>query len=285
MARLFSTLALSVMIALTLTACGAQDGSGATENIGAPDTGYEPTRDGPRAVGGDGRAAELLPLCLGFTDQWALQTCGAALNKDEKLCDNIVVQEEEGREYEQEYQRAKCRIQVAVMRGSTTLCDAPEMKIPQLGDLGCYEAVAIGSKQQGLCDDIRSEKGQNGCNARYEAVHGDPGLDACPHIGSECFFRYAREGKRDACDAYADDSSEAFKETNRLACEAYVQGDASVCSPLKKVGVNEWWYCQQLGLLGAANPERGVFYPEKCGKNEDCQERLVAVMVRDAASR
>ena len=246
------------------------------EISGSEPTKSEPTKLEPTQTG------DLLSLCLGFQDPRYGASCAAAFNKDAKMCDKIV--DKYGRDIDEKYEEAHCRGLVAVTKKDITVCDS--VSDSAYSTDSCYEDFAIGTKQKSMCDKISSENGKVGCKVRFDAEHSDVSVEGCKDIGAECYLKQAWKTKDKAyCKAYGEDAADILKEASRMACEAMILGDESTCTPLKQVGVDEWWYCKRLGQLGKANPSEGQFYPENCGDNWDCQQGLVQAMVWYAGSR
>lgn len=239
-------------------------------------SGVEPTQLEPT------QTSDLISLCLGFQDPRYGTSCAAAFSKDAKMCDKIV--DKYNREVDEKYAEAHCRGFVAVIKKDITVCDS--VNDPAYSTDACYEDFAIGTKQKSMCDKISHENRKIGCKARFDAEHSDVSVEDCKDIGAECYLKQAWKTKDKAyCKAYGEDAADILKEASRMACEAMIIADESICTPLKQVGVDEWWYCKQMGQLGKANPSEGQFYPENCGDNWDCQQRLVQMMVWYAGSR
>jgi hypothetical protein len=195
--------------------------------------------------------------------------CSAITNKDPERCNKIF----EDKDAEQRYQRAICVTAVAIATTDPTLCDKYETTVSEGGssvDTGCKMAVATSTLDIKECEKLTNENERNGCKYDVNFKTGKTKVSEC--IESDCVFNYAWINKdKTACDFMTEvKTASPMSSSFKVACYAMLSGDEKECDPLKKVGVDEWYYCITKALYKKVMPSAGVYNLDLCTDNTLC---------------
>jgi hypothetical protein len=209
--------------------------------------------------------SELFSTCLGFFDEKVRIMCAAAFN-NASLCSEL-----NGDDY------IHCVIYAAAANKNVSACESIAAYVPD----DCYTTVAMASLNNPICSLASSP---NGCDYMVNITRASKTFEECRRktgdYETECIFNYAWK---------LNDSTICDKLTNLMgfdtSCKAMISGNDSDCDPLKSVGVDEWYYCHIKAMYQITMPSVGVFNPDLCEDNEECQYYLLRHMINYAASQ
>jgi hypothetical protein len=229
---------------------------------------------------GDDAASQMLPLCLGFTDERWLTICGAVFNKDISACEALAG----------EGLAERCGAYVASVSKDPSVCEdvnpfirgedangkIAQTTIPS----DCYDYAASFMADTSLCAKADSP---TGCEYRVKIWTDEWAYTECAE--SECVFAYAwKHNSTNACDRF-DKMIPSDSLASRIRCDAMLSGYKMTCNEIISGDADVIYNCQSLSLYRQAMPVPGRFYPEKCDGYTDCERDVLEYMVRWASTR
>jgi len=224
-------------------------------------------------------ASQMLPLCLGFTEEKYMKMCGAVFNKDISACEPLA----------SEGLAERCGAYVASVSKDPSICEQVDPYVRGADYEGnivqttspsdCYDYVASFMADKSLCVKAGSP---SGCVYRAKIWSDGWSLEECAE--SECLFAYAwKHNSTKACEQFAKIYQSDPLESG-IRCEAMVTGYLTECNALGSGDVDVIYNCHSLSYYREAMPSPGVFYPERCEGYMDCERDVLEYMVRWAAT-
>jgi len=262
-------LASGLLICLLLYSCPLSQG--VMEGQSEPSEG-QALSDGGGADGGS--AADLRPLCLAFEDRRWMESCGAIFSGDMERCEDLI---EHG-------WSERCGAYVAAIEGDPSLCSDVKGKVRGMDESGkvveigvssdCYDHAAQMMGEGAVCADAGSESG-----CRYRVGYREGSLDPASCKDADCLLSLAWLGRDQGLCAQA---GERYGKTYESMCQAMLQGSEAPCKSITDMDYR--YACIGRSRYLAAMPSAGVFEPDRCGSNTDCQRDVLTYMVSYAAS-
>lgn len=199
----------------------------------------------------------LLSLCLAFTTNDYMNTCAAAMGGNYSLCTT-----------------QECLAYAGAANKDSSVC----INVTTYQPDDCITTVAMASLDDSICPSASSP---SGCS--FEVKAAKPlSIEDCKVRQTDyetgCIFNYAwQNNATEACSKLTDIMG------FRISCLAMLSGSDADCDPLRSVGVNEWFYCHIKSFYLAVMPSKGIFNPDLCLGEEDCEYYVLREMINYAA--
>lgn len=272
---MYDKLAAGGLILLIMVSCPftAGNGQGAENDSGNPGGG---AGLGIQSLNGSSlgstaiTAQSMLSLCSGIkTKRWN-QLCNAVFSMDSSKC---VLQREYGL-------KEGCEIMIVAVKKQPSLCSSINKYITGIDSKGnvvnttfgtdCYEHYAVATLDKSYCARADSKVW---CEFYVDIEKNEIPLERCgDHY--KCVLAYAwNNNDTAACDRL--DKGYGGKES-KAECLALVTGDSKYCQNISDVDYK--YLCIGYSKLRKAVPREGVFMPEKCDKNSDCEREVIERM-------
>ncbi|MEM4366563.1 MAG: hypothetical protein QW035_00315 [Candidatus Anstonellales archaeon] len=271
---MYEKLAVGALFLLMVASCPLTDGGGNLGNLSNKSLNLSDNSGGDGGLNldiGSGTTAEsMLKLCPQVkTKRWN-DFCNAVFSKDPSKC---LSQRQYGT-------KEACEIMIVAVKKNPSLCESVNKYVTGVDSSGkvvnttfatdCYGHYAVARLDKSYCSKAGSKAW---CELYVDIDKNEVPLERCgDHY--KCVMSYAwNNNDKKACEKLKRGYGE---EAEMLECLALVTGDEKHCNGISDIDYK--YLCIGYSKLRKAIPSEGVFIPEKCDKNMDCEREVIERM-------